>query len=247
MGRNHLDDQIRRKLEATKITPSEEAWSKLEAMLDEEVPSKRKNYGPFYWIAASIVIVIACGVLFFNTNDTDNTVVPHNVVNVQNEDSTSTGEPEKKISDSKTEEKVQIKKKAVAGSDNYKKQEQIKQKQDAYRSPLKDSSERIATTTEASYEHESVENRKVDEIVAKLKEMQQDGAVTDAQVNALLLAAQKELDNERILNKQTDSLKAMALLLEVETELDQSFKEKVFEALKEGFVKVRTAVAERNQ
>jgi len=38
----------------------------------------------------------------------------------------------------------------------------------------------------------------------------------------------------------------MALLTEVEGELDQSFRDQIFEKLKSGFLKVRTAVADRN-
>ena len=36
-------------------------------------------------------------------------------------------------------------------------------------------------------------------------------------------------------------------LTEVEDELDQSFRDQIFDSLKEGFLKVRTAVADRNK
>ena len=43
-----------------------------------------------------------------------------------------------------------------------------------------------------------------------------------------------------------ETVDAMALLAEAETEMDQTFREQLFIKLKNGFNKVRTAVADRN-
>jgi hypothetical protein len=45
---------------------------------------------------------------------------------------------------------------------------------------------------------------------------------------------------------KNDRVEAIALLNQAEDELDQSFRDHIFEALKDGFFKVRTAVASRN-
>jgi len=39
---------------------------------------------------------------------------------------------------------------------------------------------------------------------------------------------------------------AMALLIEVEDEIDQSFRDRIFKKLKDGLFKARTAIANRN-
>ena len=69
--------------------------------------------------------------------------------------------------------------------------------------------------------------------------------ITDAEIDSLLRAAQQELFTDKILNSE-GKVDAMALLTEVEEELDDSFRDQIFEALKQGYLKVRTAVADRN-
>jgi hypothetical protein len=61
-----------------------------------------------------------------------------------------------------------------------------------------------------------------------------------------LAKAQRAISNQRILQKNTQKIDASALLMDVELELEQSFRDKVFEMLGEGFIKIRTAVSERN-
>ena len=43
-----------------------------------------------------------------------------------------------------------------------------------------------------------------------------------------------------------ETVDADSLLWDVEMEMDQSFREKVFDIMKEGYLKARTAVANRN-
>ncbi|PHQ62576.1 MAG: hypothetical protein COC08_00130 [Maribacter sp.] len=69
--------------------------------------------------------------------------------------------------------------------------------------------------------------------------------MTDAEVDSLLRKAQEEILANKIFGEDY-SVDAMALLNEVEDELDQSFRDQIFETLKIGFLKVRTAVANRN-
>ena len=70
--------------------------------------------------------------------------------------------------------------------------------------------------------------------------------VTPDEIDALLAKAQRDIANNRILNSNTDKVDATALLRDVETELERSFRDKVFEALGDGFNRIRTAVIERN-
>ncbi|UWX54196.1 hypothetical protein NYZ99_14555 [Maribacter litopenaei] len=86
---------------------------------------------------------------------------------------------------------------------------------------------------------------KIAEVIAKVDIIELNGKVSDAEVDSLLLNAQKEILREKLFNMDK-SVNAMALLSEVEEELDQSFRDQIFETLKTGFLKVRTAVADRN-
>lgn len=85
----------------------------------------------------------------------------------------------------------------------------------------------------------AVEERKINEIVTELGQLQQDGqAITEATVDSLLAKAQRELALEKEQRRATDPDK---LLAESENELDMSFKDRVFAAINK-FKKVRIAV-----
>jgi hypothetical protein len=72
-----------------------------------------------------------------------------------------------------------------------------------------------------------------------------DNALTDIEVDSLLRQAQKEILTEKFINSDK-TVNPDALLSQVEGELDESFRDQIFDKLKSGFNKVRTAVAERN-
>jgi hypothetical protein len=86
---------------------------------------------------------------------------------------------------------------------------------------------------------------KVAGIVAQIDVLEQYSIVTDAEVDSLLKRAQQEILQEKIF-KTDKTVDALALLTEVEGELDQSFRDQIFNSLKASFIKVRTAVADRN-
>ena len=94
---------------------------------------------------------------------------------------------------------------------------------------------------------DSLINAKIIEVVEQVDLMERtDISLTDAEVDSLLKQAQKELFAE---SKYLEghSVDAMALLADVEGELDQNSREQLFEILKAGYIKVRTAVATRNK
>ncbi|MEQ9581943.1 MAG: hypothetical protein RIM68_07245, partial [Arenibacter sp.] len=93
---------------------------------------------------------------------------------------------------------------------------------------------------------DSLLNAKIEKVVAQVNLLEQNNiSLTDAEVDSLLKLAQKELFSERIF-RDNHSVDAMALLADVESELDRTFREQIFDMLKEGYVKVKTAVVSRN-
>src|SRR5690606_33725577 len=87
--------------------------------------------------------------------------------------------------------------------------------------------------------------QKVEEVVAQVEHLERVQEVSDREVDSLLRAAQQQILREKIFRPE-GGVDALALLAEVEGELDASFRERVFEALKAGYLKMRTAVAQRN-
>ncbi len=94
---------------------------------------------------------------------------------------------------------------------------------------------------------EEIIDAKIADLVAQVEIMQQENyTVTDSEVDSMLRKAQREILMEKYL-KESHTVDATALLLDVEDELEQSFRDQLFETLKSGFLKVRTAVADRNK
>jgi len=88
---------------------------------------------------------------------------------------------------------------------------------------------------------------KVDAVVAKVREMEgSENGVTAEEIDALLIKAQRDIATNRILASGNKKIDPSSLLLDVESEMERSFRDKVFEALGQGYNKVRTAVVERN-
>jgi hypothetical protein len=92
---------------------------------------------------------------------------------------------------------------------------------------------------------QEVLTEKISEVIAQVQELERNNGVSEAEIDSLLYAAQKTIITEKLFT-ENNKVNAMALLSEVEEELDQSFRDHIFESLKVGFLKVRTAVADRN-
>lgn len=67
MARHNIDKQVKRSLDEREIIPSDAAWNRLEAMLDDEQPRRK----PMTWlfIAAGIAAVVALGSMVFKNAD----------------------------------------------------------------------------------------------------------------------------------------------------------------------------------
>ena len=72
------------------------------------------------------------------------------------------------------------------------------------------------------------------------------GDISDAELDDFLAEATEKINMERSARSVSEKIDANNLLFDVEMELEQSFREKVFDVLKEGFLKAKTSVANRN-
>lgn len=110
------------------------------------------------------------------------------------------------------------------------------------------------TKDEKTVEEEPVKTKndlfidnKVKEVIMAIEQIKKDkNMITADDIDALLNKAQRDISDNRILNSNDRKVDATALLIDVENELERSFRDRVFEALGNGFNKIRTAVVERN-
>lgn len=265
MAPNKLEDRIREQLQEREIMPSGDAWNKMEARLGT-VKKKNNNRVIWYTIAASFIGLLILASVFVNDNSSSSELVVEDTetqlptVNeeiikdapntkdqevVANADETYEAESYPEISNEitpieKTENTIAEAKKINKASTEIVIAEETNDDLDKIQEPeVKDIIRQVPQNDE-----ERFIQQKVDEVVAQIEK--EGLKVTPEEVDNLLLNAQKEISKQRILNSQTKKVDAAALLSDVEFELERGFRNRVFDALGDGFNKIRTAVAERN-
>ncbi|PHR11677.1 MAG: hypothetical protein COA40_10110 [Aequorivita sp.] len=260
-----LEDNIREKLEARELKPSADAWRKLEAKLDAEQP-KRENFFWYYAAASFAGLLIAASIFFSrNTPEVNNQIVNENIEQTTVKENSEIVPQsinrveivsEEKAKEENTSEKRSNKKQTPRslksqslpqynGTKKSTIDEKI-EKTEALATQIEvKANESIKTEKSILSEEDQIFNTKVDEVVASVKKLQENNTeITATNVEALLNNARRDIQTQRILS--SPKVDATALLQDVEWELEKSFRDKVFDALGEGFNKIRTAVSERN-
>ena len=240
-----FEENMRERLEQREIKPSASAWERIEQGLDTSAKRKYKiNYGWLLLAASFIGIVILSGKLFFS-KDQEHTpqVVESPIEEIKTQIETTTPAEQKQIII--VEEKATSEKLVLS---------QEKPVEEGRKEAVEISKKEGIATAETLKNKPSLEapvqqkiDDEVDALLAKVHEQQNTGlAYSDAEIDQLLREAQRDIISEKIFDNERNTVSAEALLYEVEEELDPSFRDRIFEALKEGFLKAREAVASRN-
>ena len=251
MAPNRFEKELKKKLDGRTIKPSTEAWDALSKKMDAAAPYEKKSNYFWYGIAAGFIGVLIVSVVYFSS---ESPVENTNVKLVDTNDrATETEAPSAEGIEGEIEEAVaetdEIRQAPAYTIDTADIDQVLKSKDEVT------AVKQIKTVPDIPVEMEAMPNRlkeeiihtKIMEIVAAVDSLEQDtDALTNAEVDSLLRNAQEELFRDKLFD-QNGSVDAMALLDEVENELDKSFRDQIFESLKEGFLKVRTAVADRNK
>jgi hypothetical protein len=249
-----FEDNIKDKLENRRLKPSLDAWDSLSKRLDNQ--DKKKSNRPFWWlgIAASVIGVLLVVSQFVNKDDKAEPIIVDVPVNKEEQQILEPTVSIKKeliqeTIDGKTLDKSEYKKvlkdkTAIINNSNQNQSETL-----VVKNETKEEEKDIINnrSVEGIKEQLSFEEQQIQDVVAKVNALKEDNiAITDDDIDALLLEAQKEIRLNKIINKTTGLVDANALLQDVEAELDESFRSKVFEAIKSSYNSVKTAVAQRN-
>ena len=249
MSVNKFDQEIKEKFESRKIQPSAGAWQQIESQLNA-APVKRNR--PFGWVSAAAVLVGVSLISFLYFNRTEEYQQPVEQMVVQ---PVEKSESELHVKDLKDQVEMKIPEKTQIANTGDESMVKSVEKVVKSKPKLKDS-DNLATIQEVKLkpaESVNLENNdklidsKVDELVAQIAGMEEDKvALTDAEVDSLLEQAREDILKSKV-KAVNGSVDAMALLAEVETELDQSFRDQLFDVLKQRYLRVKTALADRNQ
>ena len=240
-----FEKHIKEKMEERRIKPSSNAWDKISTQIE----GRRIKRKPFYYryaVAALIVGVLLTSIWVYRQSDIQEPL-SQPVVN------TPVISPPQLEDEVLPDTSTDIEGLAIDEEQSPPDDIEMTQPEAVVETVVADKSQDVnigsvaVAETKLELNTDPLLDDKVNEVLNQVMTMEEDKiAVTDAEVDSLLRNAQREL----IMNNQfTDQygVNASDLLAGVEEELDQSFRDQVFEKLKHGFVKVRTAVADRNK
>ncbi|WP_164076244.1 hypothetical protein [Flavimarina sp. Hel_I_48] len=250
-----FEENIKEKLVDRKINPSEDAWQRVAENLENNSVKTKNN--TTYWaaIAAGFIgILIVAGGLFpdLETDNSPTVVHSKNTIKVGGETNSTEKQLEIPQNQSQITQNQPEKQLNLPKNDGKPEQNPVTPEQVILDLPVQNN--QVADVNEEGNTikaFDAAQRQTIDDEVTRLLTQvdslaRNDTMVTDAQVDALLAEAQRELLGDRIFKTQNENLSATALLQEVEDDLERSFRDKVFDALKEGLTKAREAVASRN-
>ena len=254
-----FEDNIREKLQEREIIPSKSAWKKLHSKLDSR-PNKNNNKIIWFAVAASFIGFLIIASLFFKyegstITDASDLVVenPEDLEKVDNIEErlsldikTDELTSKKTISIEKTEEAFNNKPDIINKNDS---NSVVVSANSAKESSVKINKENIETITPVKSEHEGVIiDLEDNEVVAQANVLQkEEKSIKIEEINSLLQKARQDIYDKNMTPGKTKKVDATALLNAIEDDLEKTFRDKVFDALENGFEKVKTAVIERNK
>jgi hypothetical protein len=246
-----FEKELQDRLRSREVQPREDSWDRIEARLEAKTPARKPGSGKWKYLAAASVVFLLGFFLLQDTMlevpasdavvESPEAVVPETKDVPEIKDvpglrgsgiSTSDARDPVVMADKDGQNPAEPKTRpdrVVTGEKN----EPLTQPDLADRS--------LATLTLEVPDELRIPDR---QWVAAVPN--REGGREDAEVDALLSQALQVVENKGI-PKDTTSLNPAALLGEVESELDQTFREQILRKLKTGFSKVRTAVADRSQ
>lgn len=240
-----FEKHIREQLQERELSPSATAWGNLSQKLDKEMPQKdRRNY-TWMAIAASFVGLLLVSTFLFPEKENTSEIVEANKEEV----------PESSTENKALETLIEINE--AVGENNTKEEKSITNKEKNTGVSVKSTQQTTIAATKIAKEQVLVTplekedlfmESKLNEVVSSVQELQNNNKnISPDEIDALLAKAQREISNYKILKKNIQKVDAAALLMDVEVELERSFRDKVFDVLGSGFNKVRTAMSARNQ
>lgn len=257
MQENNFDKKLREQLERRKINPSVNSWDKLNAQLDEEETKSTKKY---WWlgIAASFLAGILVTSLVFNDSKvgvTPKVVNGNSAEEMKGIKQNASEESKIIIEDRKEIESIQLTETKVQSEDHTVNHPQEKENktfiaENVKSSPVKISKknkELIQPKKEIFVANELQLAEDIEKTVPLEVEQKQlateETQMLDKEVEQLLQQAQEKAKFRNFENPY-NLVNAEDLLENIEVEDKQSFKEKVWIALENGFHQIKSTVIE---
>lgn len=245
MAPNKFEKHIRKQLEEREIQPSVHAWNRISEQLEGDRSQKSKNFFK-YGIAAGFIGLLVVSIWYFNSDSVIDvqTVVKETPINSEEKEQKPERMLEENIQGNEIVAKDELEAQRTITTVSPQKLDKVMETPAVHAGNKNNLVEKVSLAPTTS---EELINSKITELITQVDLLETGNTtVSDAEIDSLLRQAQQEILAIKIFRKD-NSVDAMALLADVENELDKSFRDQIFDALKDGFVKVRTAVADRNK
>lgn len=235
MASNNFENKMKSGLEERRLQPSAQSWNQLQSQLDAQ--EKKRSFKRYWFmaIAASFIGVLLLNTWMFTSKSNTNIQIVDIKSTVKNTeivtDSSELNQDTIAISSLKNQEKEQI--------------ETETRIQNVVTSNKKKKSHTTVATKKEELEFAKINLIKKDTVLNSAL-AQQDIPVSSDYIEDLLQQAEQQIISEKALKASLQTVNSKELLENVEFEIEDSFRDKVFDAVKSGFVKVKTAVVERN-
>lgn len=224
MEPNKFEEEIRNKLNEREIQPSAAAWTKLEGMLSVEDKPRRRF--PWWYVAASVLGFLLVGTVYFSLkkNPLEN---QKNGVVIQ-------------------QELIPENKSIVLDSLN------LKKEQESYpEKVLNDKKSDFYVLNKESEIRKKDSNKIITEkVLIENKLIQEESTIQSKGVTVEELLARVD-KSARMRNNHDSELKVHVnpnqLLQQIETDLEPTFRQKVFSKVAENYSKVKEAIVNRNR
>nr|WP_315150625.1 hypothetical protein [uncultured Flavobacterium sp.] len=239
MEPNKMDKQFKEQLNFREIKPSEMAWDKLEAMLTVAEKKPKRNFKWLY-IAASIFGFLLVGTIYFNRVEIVKINMEAPVVLEQKvKENIDNGVESEVISKSVLHAQSQKRtvNKQVAAHSNVKKEKQVRQLVNKEKQILVSNHSKediaIVNSSENKNDQSAVENKYIsaEKLLAEVSDAKFETKATDETVEK---------------TRKAISVNPNDLLLNAETELNQSFRESALDRFNKKFNAVKTVLVNRN-
>ncbi len=247
MGLHKFEKTFRKELKKREISPAANSWEKLSSQLEKE-DKKSQSY---YWltgIAASLTAAfLIFSFVFNNETITEEPAIvdaPSSVIEREQDENTII----KKETPALVNEEKDLRLNNVPAAKE--------QPQGTVNAPVQEivvnNSQDLPKKLEnVSAAEDLVRDEKLsaglEEVIAEVNsKLENTGDLSETEIDALLYQAAAEISRNRNNKAYAGKIDAGSLLMDVEMELDQTFRDKVFDLLKEGYLKARTAVANRS-
>lgn len=240
MATPNFDTQIKQQLEQRSLEPSPKSWEQLRSKLDKK-DTKTK---PIFWwlgIAASFLGGILIMAVFFNSKETaTNPIVIQDKIQPNSENMLNPIVEAIPLANEKEETTPPAQ---IVATQKVKTTQKPKTNQSLAQQEMTGFLENdFSKKTTSTAQHESQKEKIIDEVLASSNPKKK---VTDTEIDALLNEAFAKISKEKL--QSNPVITSSDLLDNVEDEIEESFRERVFELLKDGFKASREALANRNQ